>query len=116
MQSKNQILHIIAEKEVLAEAHNEWIVDLKYSFQDDYYIYLVMEYLAGGDLMTLLMTKEIIPEEEVKSLAAEMVLAIESVHNYNCIHRDIKPDNVLIDKFGHLKLSDFGLCKRLVEI
>lgn len=116
MLNKNQILHIRAEKDILSEAHNEWIVDLKYSFQDDYYLYLVMEYLAGGDLMSLLMEKEILPEDQSRFLAAEMILAIESVHNLNCIHRDIKPDNVLIDKKGHVKLSDFGLCKQVVAV
>ena len=72
-----------------------------------------MEYLPGGDLMTLLMARDILPEEDAKFYAAEMVLAIESVHEMNCIHRDLKPDNVLIDKDGHIKLSDFGLSKKL---
>lgn len=72
-----------------------------------------MDYLPGGDLMTLLMARDILTEEESRFYIAEMVLAIESVHKMNCIHRDIKPDNVLIDKEGHIKLSDFGLCKIL---
>jgi len=72
-----------------------------------------MEYLPGGDLMTLLMDREILPEEDAKFYAAEMVLAIESVHDMGCIHRDLKPDNVLIGKDGHIKLSDFGLSKKL---
>ena len=72
-----------------------------------------MEYLPGGYLITLLMARDILPEEDAKFYAAEMVLAIESVHEMNCIHRDLKPDNVLIDKDGHIKLSDFGLSKKL---
>ena len=72
-----------------------------------------MEYLPGGYLMTLLMARDILPEEDAKFYAAEMVLANESVHEMNCIHRDLKPDNVLIDKDGHIKLSDFGLSKKL---
>jgi len=75
-----------------------------------------MEYLPGGDLMTLLMARDILSEDETRFYIAELVLAIESVHNLNCIHRDIKPDNVLIDKQGHIKLSDFGLCKLVVSI
>ena len=121
MHTKNQIHHIRAERDVLSEAHNEWIVDMKYSFQvynnfikDDYYLYLVMEFLPGGDLMTLLMTKDILTEDEARFYAAELVLAIESVHKLKCIHRDLKPDNVLIRKNGHIKLSDFGLSKKTV--
>jgi Serine/threonine protein kinase len=70
-----------------------------------------MEYLPGGDLMTILMKRDILPEEEARFYIAETILAVDSVHKLSYIHRDIKPDNVLIDKYGHIKLSDFGLCK-----
>ena len=70
-----------------------------------------MEYMAGGDLMTLLMKKDILTEDEAKFYIAELVLAVDSIHKMNYIHRDLKPDNILIDRKGHLKLSDFGLCK-----
>ena len=113
MHKKNQVLHVRAERDVLSEAKNQWIVELKFSFQDQKFLYLGMEYLPGGDLMTLLMARDILPEEDAKFYAAEMVLAIESVHNMGCIHRDLKPDNVLIGKDGHIKLSDFGLSKKL---
>lgn len=114
MIKKNQALHIRTEKDVLAEAQNPWIVGLNYSFQDEDFLYLVMDYAPGGDLMNLLMVKDILPENEVKFYAAELVMAIESMHKMNYIHRDLKPDNVLIDKDGHLKLSDFGLSKKIV--
>ena len=113
MHKKNQVLHVRAERDVLSEAKNEWIVDLKFSFQDQNYLYLGMEFLPGGDLMSLLMARDILPEQEAKFYAAEIVLAIESVHKLDCIHRDLKPDNVLIDADGHIKLSDFGLSKKL---
>ena len=87
---------------------------MKCSFQDDRFLYLVMEYLAGGDLMTLLIKKDTVPENEAKFYMAELVLAVDSVHKLNFIHRDLKPDNVLLDNEGHLKLSDFGLCKHSV--
>ena len=109
MHKKNQVLHVRAERDVLSEAKNQWIVELKFSFQDQKFLYLGMEYLPGGDLMTLLMARDILPEEDSKFYAAEMVLAIESVHDMGCIHRDLKPDNVLIGRDGHIKLSDFGL-------
>ena len=113
MHKKNQVLHVRAERDVLSEAKNEWIVDLKFSFQDQNYLYLGMEFLPGGDLMSLLMARDILPEKDAKFYAAEIVLAIESVHKLDCIHRDLKPDNVLIDADGHIKLSDFGLSKKL---
>jgi serine/threonine kinase 38 len=111
MKNKNQVKHVKAERDILAKANNPWIVELKYSFQDCDYLYLCMEYLPGGDLMTLLMKKDIFMESETRFYAAEMVLAIDSAHQLNYIHRDLKPDNVLLDKNGHIKLSDFGLCK-----
>ena len=75
-----------------------------------------MEYLPGGDLMTLLMKKDILTEEEAKFYIAESILAVDAVHKLNYIHRDLKPDNVLIDRNGHIKLTDFGLCKHTVLI
>lgn len=69
-----------------------------------------MEYLPGGDLMNLFIKKDVLIEKYAKFYMAEMVLAIEAIHKMNYIHRDIKPDNILIDKNGHIKLSDFGLC------
>jgi len=70
-----------------------------------------MDFLPGGDLMTLLMRKDVLSEEESRFYIAESILAIESVHKVNYIHRDLKPDNILLDKNGHVKLTDFGLCK-----
>ena len=91
MLSKNQIIHVRTEREILTSAKNPWIVNLRYSFQDETYLYLVMDYLPGGDLMSLLMKKDILSEDEARFYTAEMVLAVESVHNLNCIHRDLKP-------------------------
>lgn len=110
---KNQIQHIRAERDVLASAQNPWIVELKNSFQDERYLYLVMEYLPGGDLMNLLIKKNILTEEEARFYVAETVLAVDSVHKLNYIHRDLKPDNILLDSRGHIKLSDFGLSKHV---
>lgn len=70
-----------------------------------------MEYLVGGDLMSILMKRDILPEDEARFYIAETIMAVDSVHKLNYIHRDLKPDNVLVDSQGHVKLSDFGLCK-----
>ena len=116
MIKKNQIMHVRAERNVLAFAENPWIVNLKSSFQDENSLFLVMEYLPGGDLMTVLMKRDILPEIEAKFYIAELVSAVESVHKMNYIHRDLKPDNILIDKKGHIKISDFGLCKNTAAV
>lgn len=111
MLKKNQVAHIKAERDVLALADNPWVVKLHYSFQDPQHLYLVMEFLAGGDLMTVLMKYDILTNEQTRFYMAECALAIYSVHQLNYVHRDLKPDNILLDKSGHVKLSDFGLCK-----
>ena len=108
---KNQLKHTKDEQYFLSKINSPWIVNLKASFQEGFYLYLIMEYLPGGDLMGLLMKRDTLPENEAKFYLCEMILAIESIHNLNCIHRDIKPDNILIDKNGHIKISDFGLAK-----
>ncbi|KAJ3694107.1 hypothetical protein LUZ60_009587 [Juncus effusus] len=108
---RGQVDHVRAERNLLAEVGSHCIVKLYYSFQDDEYLYLIMEYLPGGDMMTLLMREDTLTEKVARFYIAETVLAIESIHKHNYIHRDIKPDNLLLDKSGHMKLSDFGLCK-----
>jgi len=108
----NQINHIKAEREILASANNQWIVQMNYSFQDKTYLYLVMEYCAGGDLMSILMREDILSEQWTMFYMAELAEAIKSVHDLDYVHRDLKPDNILIDCEGHVKLSDFGLSKK----
>ncbi|XP_055813160.1 uncharacterized protein LOC129882750 [Solanum dulcamara] len=113
MLRRGQVEHVKAERNLLAEVDSNCIVKLYCSFQDDEFLYLIMEYLPGGDMMTLLMRKDTLTEDEARFYVAETVLAIESIHVHNYIHRDIKPDNLLLDRYGHLRLSDFGLCKPL---
>ncbi|KAK6937753.1 Protein kinase domain, partial [Dillenia turbinata] len=113
MLRRGQVEHVKAERNLLAEVDSNCIVKLYCSFQDDEFLYLIMEYLPGGDMMTLLMRKDTLTEDEARFYVGETVLAIESIHKHNYIHRDIKPDNLLLDKYGHLRLSDFGLCKPL---
>ncbi|KAM5181119.1 serine/threonine-protein kinase LATS2 isoform 1-T2 [Mantella aurantiaca] len=108
--NRNQVAHVKAERDILAEADNEWVVKLYYSFQDKDNLYFVMDYIPGGDMMSLLIRMEVFPEHLAMFYIAELTLAIESVHKMGFIHRDIKPDNILIDLDGHIKLTDFGLC------
>ena len=106
-----QIINIRNEQLFMSKVKSPWIVELKASFQEDDFLYLVMEFIPGGDFMNLLQKKDILTEDEAKFYIAELILAVESIHKLDCIHRDIKPDNILIDKSGHIKLSDFGLAK-----
>lgn len=108
--NRNQVAHVKAERDILAEADNEWVVRLYYSFQDKDSLYFVMDYIPGGDMMSLLIRMGVFPEPLARFYVAELTLAIESVHKMGFIHRDIKPDNILIDLDGHIKLTDFGLC------
>uniref|UniRef100_A0A7N6FIG1 non-specific serine/threonine protein kinase n=1 Tax=Anabas testudineus TaxID=64144 RepID=A0A7N6FIG1_ANATE len=108
--NRNQVAHVKAERDILAEADNEWVVRLYYSFQDRDSLYFVMDYIPGGDMMSLLIRMGVFPELLARFYVAELTLAIESVHKMGFIHRDIKPDNILIDVDGHIKLTDFGLC------
>ncbi|KAL6048652.1 Serine/threonine kinase 38a [Balamuthia mandrillaris] len=118
MIKKDQIAHVRAERDALADNNyfhhkNPWVVSLYYSFQDEEYLYLIMEYIPGGDMMTLLIKYDTFTEDQTRFYIAETVLAIDSIHQLGYIHRDIKPDNLLLDKNGHIKLSDFGLCTGL---
>lgn len=109
MYKKDQLAHVKAERDVLAGTDSPWIVSLYYSFQDAQYLYLIMEFLPGGDLMTMLIRWQLFTEDVTRFYMAECILAIETIHKLGFIHRDIKPDNILIDIRGHIKLSDFGL-------
>jgi len=116
MIEKEQTAHVRAERDILSEADCEWVVTMYFSFQDHVNLYLVMEFLPGGDMMTLLIKRDTLTEEETMFYIAESALAIQAIHNLGFIHRDIKPDNLLLDAKGHIKLSDFGLCTGLKKI
>eukprot|EP01147_Barroeca_monosierra_P003905 gene3905-6385_t len=100
------------ERDIMSHSNSPWIVRLHFAFQDEQYLYMAMEYLAGGDLINL-QDKVDFPEEWARFYTAELILALEDLHSMGYVHRDIKPDNILLDAKGHLKLVDFGTCVKL---
>uniref|UniRef100_A0A8C8ELH7 non-specific serine/threonine protein kinase n=1 Tax=Oncorhynchus tshawytscha TaxID=74940 RepID=A0A8C8ELH7_ONCTS len=100
------------ERDIMAFSNSPWVVQLCCAFQDDLHLYMVMEYMPGGDLVTLTMNYDM-PEKWVRFYTAEVVLALDAIHSMGFIHRDVKPDNILLDQNGHLKLADFGTCMKM---
>ncbi|KAF9140255.1 hypothetical protein BGX30_006791 [Mortierella sp. GBA39] len=108
---QDEIQHILTERDVLTSTKSEWHVKLLYSFQDTEYVYLAMEFVQGGDVRTMLTARGVLKEEDTRLYFAEMVMAIDALHQQGYIHRDLKPENFLVDAGGHIKLTDFGLSK-----
>ncbi|KAF6150851.1 hypothetical protein GIB67_020934 [Kingdonia uniflora] len=108
---KNAVESILAERDILISVRNPFVVRFFYSFTCRENLYLVMEYLNGGDLYSLLRNLGCLDEDIVRVYIAEIVLALEYLHSLRVVHRDLKPDNLLIAHDGHLKLTDFGLSK-----
>ena len=100
------------ERDIMAHANSEWIVQLHFAFQDQRYLYMVMDYMPGGDLVNLMSNYEV-PEKWARFYTAEVVLALDAIHSMGFVHRDVKPDNMLLDASGHLKLADFGTCMKM---
>uniref|UniRef100_A0A7N5ZYA2 non-specific serine/threonine protein kinase n=1 Tax=Anabas testudineus TaxID=64144 RepID=A0A7N5ZYA2_ANATE len=100
------------ERHIMAFSNSPWIVQLCCAFQDNRHLYMVMEFMAGGDLVTLTMNYDM-PEKWACFYTAEVVLALDVIHSMGFIHRDVKPDNMLLDQHGHLKLADFGTCMKM---
>ncbi|KAJ7094616.1 hypothetical protein B0H15DRAFT_830207 [Mycena belliarum] len=112
MIAKNQITNVKAERMILmTQAESPFVAKLYFTFQSKDNLYLVMEYLNGGDCAALIKSLGSLPEEWTKNYIAEVVLGLEYLHQRGVVHRDLKPDNLLIDQHGHLKLTDFGLSR-----
>ncbi|GAA5957792.1 hypothetical protein JCM3765_003767 [Sporobolomyces pararoseus] len=109
--SRSEVTHTLAERTVLAQVNNPFIVPLKFSFQNAEKLYLVLAFVNGGELFHHLQREGRFNEERSRFYAAELLCALEHLHQFNVIYRDLKPENILIDYVGHIALCDFGLCK-----
>jgi serine/threonine-protein kinase MRCK len=99
---------------VLVKGDASWLTKLHYAFQDNENLYLVMDYYCGGDLLTLLSKFDHLDEDMTRFYIVETILAIDSLHKLGYVHRDIKPDNILLDVNGHIRLADFGSCLKML--
>ncbi|KAH8841111.1 hypothetical protein MCOR27_008712 [Pyricularia oryzae] len=112
MVAKNQVTNVKAERAIMMwQGESEFVAKLYWTFSSKDYLYLVMEYLNGGDCASLIKILGGLPEDWVKKYLGEVILGVEHLHSRGIVHRDLKPDNLLIDQKGHLKLTDFGLSR-----
>ncbi|PRP84407.1 hypothetical protein PROFUN_08087 [Planoprotostelium fungivorum] len=111
MVRKNMVDHVIAERNILAQTKNPFVVKLFYAFQSETNLFLVMEFCNGGDVCSLLRNRGNFDENMTRIYIAQTVLALEYLHSSGVVHRDLKPENMLIDHRGHVKLTDFGLSR-----
>ncbi len=107
----NQIDHTRTERRILQHIRHPFLAQLRYAFQTVDKLYLVCDYMTGGELFFWLKVENVFSEHRAKLYAAEMILGLEALHSYDCVYRDLKPENVLLDSKGHVRLTDFGLCK-----
>lgn len=111
--SFNQEEHTKAERDLMVKVDCPFIIDIKFAFQDSQYLYLLTEFMQGGELFFHLYREKKFKDDKARFYLVEIILAIEFLHNKKMMYRDLKPENVLIDKTGHIKLTDFGLSKIL---
>ncbi|XP_041596094.1 ribosomal protein S6 kinase alpha-6 isoform X7 [Vulpes lagopus] len=103
------------ERDILVEVNHPFIVKLHYAFQTEGKLYLILDFLRGGDVFTRLSKEVLFTEEDVKFYLAELALALDHLHQLGIVYRDLKPENILLDEIGHIKLTDFGLSKESVD-
>ncbi|MCJ1409705.1 hypothetical protein MMC19_003787 [Ptychographa xylographoides] len=109
--SRSEVAHTLAERSVLAQINNPFIVPLKFSFQSPEKLYFVLAFVNGGELFHHLQREQRFDINRSRFYTAELLCALECLHGFNVIYRDLKPENILLDYSGHIALCDFGLCK-----
>ncbi|RCH79981.1 camp-dependent protein kinase catalytic subunit [Rhizopus stolonifer] len=111
-----QVEHTNNEKHILESVAHPFLVNMWGTFQDSYNLYMIMDYVPGGELFSVLRRSQRFPDHVAKFYAAEVVLAIEYLHGKDTIYRDLKPENLLLDAQGHIKITDFGFAKYVPDI
>lgn len=111
-----QVEHTNDERRMLAIVEHPFIIRMWGTFQDSRSVFMIMDYIEGGELFTLLRKSQRFPNPVAKFYAAEVCLALEYLHSHNIIYRDLKPENILLDKNGHIKLTDFGFSKEVKDV
>ena len=109
--SRSEVAHTLAERSVLAQINNPFIVPLKFTFQSPEKLYFVLAFVNGGELFHHLQKEQRFDVNRSRFYTAELLCALECLHGFNVIYRDLKPENILLDYQGHIALCDFGLCK-----
>lgn len=108
---KNTITHALTERRALALINSPWIVSLYYAFEAECTLFLVMEFMIGGNLGTLLKAMKVLDRATIRFYAAELIVAVDTLHSVGIIHHDLKPENIVIDEEGHIRLIDLGLAR-----
>lgn len=113
IKKEHQINHTKTEREILEKINHPFIIKLSYAFQTDENLYMLTEFMPGGELFYHLHKEDYFSEERTKFYVCELILALSHLHKHRIIYRDLKPENILLDDEGHIKLTDFGLSKIL---
>eukprot|EP00732_Lithocolla_globosa_P006639 Lithocolla_globosa_v1_NODE_7832_length_896_cov_2.579073.p1 type:complete len:198 gc:universal NODE_7832_length_896_cov_2.579073:684-91(-) len=108
---RDEVQHTISERNVLAQNFSPFLVQLKFSFQTPTKLYLVLDFVNGGELFYHMQSEACFSEERARFYTAEVLLALQHLHKHDIVYRDLKPENILLDSNGHVSLTDFGLCK-----
>ncbi|KAF2456573.1 kinase-like domain-containing protein [Lineolata rhizophorae] len=111
-----QVEHTNDERRMLQKVKHPFLITLWGTFQDSKNLYMVMDFVEGGELFSLLRKSQRFPNPVAKFYAAEVTLALDYLHSMNIIYRDLKPENLLLDRHGHLKITDFGFAKEVPDI
>ncbi|XP_067670104.1 cAMP-dependent protein kinase catalytic subunit PRKX-like [Haliotis asinina] len=107
--------HIKSEKEILSKSHHPFIVNLLWSCHDEKFLYMLMEYVPGGELFSYLRTHGFFKNSDANFYACEIVCALDFLHSQQIVYRDLKPENLLLDTEGHMKITDFGFAKKVID-
>lgn len=110
-----QVEHVNNEKAILSTISHPFIVSVSWTYHDNRFLYMLMEYVPGGELFTFLRTAHCFDNATALFFASEIVMALDYLHSQNIVYRDMKPENILLDSRGHVKLTDFGFAKKLID-